>query len=323
MDTAIASLGTLPSLVANDFDGNANSDLLVYNTSTGQTIVVSLDNATPTSANSVVTEDPATGWVVKAIGDFNGDCNLDLLLYNTLDGSVRVILLDGSTVLSDTTVLQLPAATNFEIRGTGDFDSDGDSDLVIFNPATGLIGILFLENASLVSGEGVIQLDVDNSWDLINTGDFDGDGKFDLLAYQTDTGIVAEILLDGSTVLSFNGLIALDSLAGWGVQDTADFNNDGRWDLLTHNTTDGLTGIVTLDGTTPTHTVVFQVDLAQGWSLINAGDYDGDANNDFLMLNTTTSIVASGLLQNNSVLSVVGLINLNFAPDFTLLSSKP
>ncbi|TDJ61462.1 MAG: VCBS repeat-containing protein [Nitrospina sp.] len=239
MDTAIASLGTLPSLVANDFDGNANSDLLVYNTSTGQTIVVSLDNATPTSANSVVTEDPATGWVVKATGDFNGDCNLNLLLYNTLDGSVRVILLDGSTVLSETTVLQLPAATNFEIRGTGDFDGDGDSDLVIFNPATGLIGILFLENASLVSGEGVIQLDVDNNWDLINTGDFDGDGKFDLLAYQTDTGIVAEILLDGSTVLSFTGLIALDSLAGWGVQDTADFNNDGCWDLLTHNTTDG------------------------------------------------------------------------------------
>jgi len=68
---------------------------------------------------------------------------------------------------------------------------------------------------------------------------------------------------------------------------------------------------------------VFQVDLAQGWSLINAGDYDGDANNDFLMLNTTTSIVASVLLQNNSVLSVVGLINLNFAPDFTLLSGKP
>lgn len=62
---------------------------------------------------------------------------------------------------------------------------------------------------------------------------------------------------------------------------------------------------------------------AQGWSLINAGDYDGDSNNDFLILNTTTSIVASALLQNNSVLSVVGLINLNFAPDFTLLSGKP
>lgn len=57
-------------------------------------------------------------------------------------------------------------------------------------------------------------------------------------------------------------------------------------------------------------------------SLINAGDYDGDSNNDFLILNITTSIVASVLLQNNSVLSVVGLINLNFAPDFTLLSSK-
>lgn len=323
VDAAIASLGALPSLVANDFDGNTNSDLLVYNTTTGQIAVVSLDNAVPITANSVVTEDPATGWVVKATGDFNGDSNLDFLLYNTLNGSVRILLLDGGTVLSDTIVIQLPAASNFEIRGTGDFDGDGDSDIVIFNPATGLIGILFLEDASPVSGEAVIQLDVANNWDLINTGDFDGDGKFDLLAYQIDTGIVAEILLDGSTVLSFNGLIALDSLAGWIVQDTADFNNDGRWDLLTHNATDGLTGIVTLDGTTPTNTVVFQVDLTQGWSLVNAGDYDGDSNNDLLMLNTTTGTVASVLLQNNSALSVVGLINLNFAPDFTVLSGKP
>jgi len=69
----------------------------------------------------------------------------------------------------------------------------------------------------------VIDLDVASSWDLIDTGDFNGDGKCDLLIYKTDIGAVGEILLNGSTILSFQGLLLLDPLAGWIVQDTADF----------------------------------------------------------------------------------------------------
>ena len=80
VDAAISSLSVLQSLVANDFDGNSNSDLLFYNTSTGQIAVGLLDNGALLSGDLLVTEAPATGWVVQATGDFNGDANGDLAL---------------------------------------------------------------------------------------------------------------------------------------------------------------------------------------------------------------------------------------------------
>jgi len=69
--------------------------------------------------------------------------------------------------------------------------------------------------------------------------------------------------------------------------------------------------------------MVFQADLAQGWSLVNAGDYNADLSGDLLIFNNTTGIVGSVLLQNNSVLSVNGIIDLSLAPGFTILSGKP
>ena len=193
----------------------------------------------------------------------------------------------------------------------------------MFDPVSGLVTILLLDGATVVA-EAVTTLDVANNWDLINTGDFDGNGNSDLLIYRTGTGEVAEILLDGgSAILSINSLLTLDPLAGWVFQDTTDFNNDGRSDLLTYNTISGEIGIVTLDGTPPVNNVLFQVDPVTGWSPVNAGDYNADSSGDLLFINSGTGVVATIILQNNSILSVNQVITIDPASDFALLSGKP
>ena len=78
------------------------------------------------------------------------------------------------------------------------------------------------------------------------TGDFNGDGKADIL-WRSNTGTVAIWLLNGATVTS--GASLGDVPIGWTVVETGDFNGDGKADFLWRETT-GNAAIWFLNGTT-------------------------------------------------------------------------
>ena len=101
-------------------------------------------------------------------------------------------------------------------------------------------------------------------WQVIQTGDFNGDGKSDLVWQHTD----------GSTVAVAHERAHVDesrSRAGAGERldglfRSGDFNDDGKSDLVWRHT-DGSTGLWLMDGLTWTsHAVV--LGPATGWSLV-------------------------------------------------------
>ena len=61
-------------------------------------------------------------------------------------------------------------------------------------------------------------------------GDFDGDGKADIL-WQHDNGTPAVWLMDGVNVRA-TGPALHNPGAGWHVKEALDFNGDGRADIM-------------------------------------------------------------------------------------------
>ena len=68
---------------------------------------------------------------------------------------------------------------------------------------------------------------------MIGIGDFDGDGRAELVWHNTITGTVSCWTMAGS-YLTFG-----TETGGWQVISAGDFDGDGRAELLWHNTNSG------------------------------------------------------------------------------------
>jgi hypothetical protein len=78
-------------------------------------------------------------------------------------------------------------------------------------------------------------------WELLGSGDFNGDGTADLFWYNTTSGVVAVWAMSGGTIAS-SGNVAGFPLDVEIVQ-VADTNGDGKPDLVIRNTTTGLVSV--------------------------------------------------------------------------------
>jgi hypothetical protein len=85
-----------------DFNGDGKADLLWRNTNGAVTIWL-MNGLTNSGAVGLLGADP--NWRVTHIGDYNGDGRADVVWRNTADGSIRMWLIDGGTILSQTSIL--------------------------------------------------------------------------------------------------------------------------------------------------------------------------------------------------------------------------
>jgi fibronectin-binding autotransporter adhesin len=107
---------------------------------------------------------------------------------------------DNGTVA--TAVAELVAVSaNFAIVGTGDFDRDGDSD-ILWRHIDGLTVTWELQDGELVTNHNLPQVSV--NFAVAGTGDFDGDGDADILWRHTDGLVVTWEMEDGELVTNHN-----------------------------------------------------------------------------------------------------------------------
>jgi Ca2+-binding RTX toxin-like protein len=116
---------------------------------------------------------------------------------------------------------------------------------------------------------------VHSSWSIIDGhGDYNGDGKSDLLWRNTD-GRIATWMMNGSQFTN-TSLAMVDS--SWSIVDGhGDYNGDGKSDLLWRNT-DGRIATWTMDGSQFTNHSLNT--LPSSWSIIDAAEIGTTVNGD-------------------------------------------
>ena len=130
------------------------------------------------------------------------------------------------------------------------------------------------------------------SWRLAGTGDFNGDGKADIL-WQNACGKLACWYMDGTNSIGGAYLNPSDLDPSWRLAGTGDFNGDGKADILWQNTC-GKLACWYMDGTNSIGDAYLNPDsLDPSWRLAGTGDFNGDGKADILWQNTCGS---AGLL---------------------------
>jgi hypothetical protein len=129
-------------------------------------------------------------WSIVGTGDFNGDGKTDILWHNAQTGHIQVWLLDGTRVAGRPEITyengQVAAiGPPWRIVGAGDFNGNGTSDIVWHNDETGHIQVWLLDNTRVTGRPEIVdesgQVIPITSWSIIGIGDFNGDGKSDIL----------------------------------------------------------------------------------------------------------------------------------------------
>ncbi len=206
------------------------------------------------------------------------------------------------------------AGASWHIVATGDFDGDGNADLLLQNDSGALVDYL-MNGTSIASGHSLGN--PGSNWHVRGTGDFNGDGRSDLVV-QSDAGSMVVLETDGSRLVAG---VSLGSLpGGWAVEGVGDFNGDGRPDLLVQGP-DGTLVVYLVNGGVITAGGVVG-NPGAGYSVGGVGNYNGDSKADILLHNddgvnvvwdvADTTLVGSAFVGNSGSGSVaVGGLDLD------------
>jgi hypothetical protein len=229
-----------------DFNKDGKSDILWRYLPNGAMHAWAMNGAN--SMGDVDIEDqPDAAWYIVGTGDFNNDGNVDLLLrYHWWDntGSNVIWLMNGNQHI-DTVFLDRVADNNWHIVGTGDFNKDGNTDILWRYIPTGQNHLWTMQGTTRTGG-----IDIEAWGDLneriVATGDFNGDGNVDILWRNFATGNNTIWFMNGMSVTSKAAVspVGLD----WHIMGAADFNNDGKSDIIWRNFNGGQNVIWLMDG---------------------------------------------------------------------------
>jgi len=153
---------------------------------------------------------------------------VDILWRNASTGENALWLMNGTAQVATVSLGSLP--TDWDLRGTGDFDSDGKTDILWRNTGTGADqgkNAIWLMNGTTLAAGVFTNSVTDLTWEMGGTGDFDGNNQTDILwrnyGLGTDSGNNILWLMNGTTYTGAAPLPAVPVSSNWEIVGTGDF----------------------------------------------------------------------------------------------------
>jgi FG-GAP-like repeat/Lectin C-type domain len=214
----------------------------------------------------------------------------------------------------------LPGGADLKLSGTVSVSINnqqravtGGKNLLWRNLNSGDNAIWQLDSATLLDSAFITRIQ-DRNWKIIAAADFNGDRKDDVLWRNDRTGENAVWLMDGFNNLNADGssqkFLTIVPDTNWKMIDAADFNADGKADILWHNESNGENAIWFIDASTTTSDGRYTSDeqffatpirnINTNWKMIGAGDFDADGKADIAWRNEVTGENAIWLMNGTS-----------------------
>jgi hypothetical protein len=278
------SISRTRTAVSNDFNDDGSADILWYNSSTGESQIWHM-SAASRIGRSTVTDKGKPAYIgppfhIVGSRDFDGDGDTDLLWYNTTTGETqiwhmrRAALRDTATVV-DETGTAIYIGPPFSIAGT---NMDHKPQIIWYNSTTGETQLWRMNDNRIGSrltllGEDGKPIYVGPPFSIVGSGDFNGDGKDDVVWHNATTGETQIWLMNDRNVTGRRTVLGEDGRATfirspWGIVGANDFNRDGAADLLWYNEKTSETQIWYMNGHSLLRRATVDADSDGGGALV-------------------------------------------------------
>ncbi len=176
---------TCPARVKGDLSQDGRPDLIWRHTLTNRHMIWTM-NGTSRASAQWLSPDPPAGFQAVASDDFNADNRSDLVLAHPATGAVQIWLMNHNTRVGSAVALGGALAPPWKIAASGDWNRDGQTDLLWRNSSTQKL-LVWTMNGTAKAGQLVPTPDqaVDANWEVVAALDYNGDGLRDLLWYNS------------------------------------------------------------------------------------------------------------------------------------------
>jgi hypothetical protein len=292
-----------------DFNGDCKSDVLWQNSGTGEPYFWLMNGTAIGSQGGQV--DVSSDWVIQGVGDFSGTGTADVLWRNSTSGEVYIWFMNGSSVTSQGSPGTV--TTDWSIQAVGDFNGDGKADILWQNSTSGEVYVWLMNGLTITSQGSPATVSPSSGWNVVGVGDFNDDGKADIL-WQNDTSGEVYIWLMNGTGIASQGVVANSLSPNWAVLGVGDFDGNGTSDVLWQNSSTGQIYIWFMNGLTiasqrspgspsPPSSTVCCSGVGNGWSIVGVGDYDGSGRASILFRQLSTGEVYIWLMNGATIAS--------------------
>ena len=254
-----------------DFDADGRDEILLRERVSGGWGYYDVDD---TGAVLHALETPgANGYEFLGVGDFDGDGYADVLLRHPGNLTWRVLEVDTSGLRAR----DLPTLTtnpDYDFAGIGDFDGDGSDDILIRRNTDFGAGLYYAMGGERPVLHRRFGLTQNLLFEVAGTGDFDGDGRDDVLLRHAERGMWISYEMHAPRATLHRPAVTRNP--EFVFQSTGDFTGDGRDDILLRNRRTGEWIYYEMHGARATLRRLSGMHRSAAYRFVAAGDFNAD-----------------------------------------------